>query len=237
MISEISPSAFSLGDSTVGETGELDAPGLHHQRASDLQIAGELEHGAAVKDRAPRLRRGKTDAPGHPEAFVDASERLGGDKTTDHALAVIGLEAVDPHIVEWQPVPNRQQLAGDDMKAALGKFRDAGAFGIPKGGKFFDGGLAPVRALEIVERENVTRHWPDQARARLDAAVIVHQAGGGDLTAARCDCSLISSRPPGARAASSASARGRGRLRSLRSTGSSVFRRRPRHGCAPSAVR
>ena len=181
MISEISPSAFSLGDSTVGETGELDAPGLHHQRASDLQIAGELEHGAAVKDRAPRLRRGKTDAPGHPEAFVDASERLGGDKTTDHALAVIGLEAVDAHVLGRQPVTDRQQEAGDDVKAALGEFRDAGTFGFPQRRKFPLWRLAPVRTGEVVEADRLPRHGPDQARARLDAAVIVHQAGSGDL--------------------------------------------------------
>jgi len=218
MISEISPSAFSLGDSTVGETGELDAPGLHHQRASDLQIAGELEHGAAVKDRAPRLRRGKTDAPGHPEAFVDASERLGGDKTTDHALAVIGLEAVDAHVLGRQPVPDRQQEAGDDVKAALGELRNAGTFGFPQRRKFRCGASRQcewAKWSRLTVSRAIGRTRRVRGSTRPSSCI---RLAAGTCTAARCDCSLISSRPPAARAASSASARGNGRLRSLRST-------------------
>ena len=46
---------LQLADGAVGEAGELDAMRAHHQRAADLQIAGEIEHGAAVDDGGPGL--------------------------------------------------------------------------------------------------------------------------------------------------------------------------------------
>ena len=102
------------------------------------------------------LQASSGERPGAPvdaEAFVDAGERLGRDEAADHALAVIGLEAVDAHVLGRQPVPDRQQQAGDDVKGALGEFRDAGAFGFPQRREAFARGLAPVRAVELVERE------------------------------------------------------------------------------------
>ena len=48
--------------------------------------------------------RGSVDA----EALIDAVERLGRHQATDHALAVVGLEAVDAHILRRQPIPDRQ---------------------------------------------------------------------------------------------------------------------------------
>jgi hypothetical protein len=36
--------------------GELDAPGIHHERAADLQPARKIERGAAIEHGAPGFR-------------------------------------------------------------------------------------------------------------------------------------------------------------------------------------
>jgi hypothetical protein len=72
----------------------------------------------------------------------------GSDETADHALAVICLEAIDARVLSRQPVPDRQQEAGDDVKAALGEFRHLGAFGFPQRCKFRRRDLPPVRVLD-----------------------------------------------------------------------------------------
>ena len=59
MISEMRPSAFSCGDGAVRIAGELDAVGVHHERAADLQPAGKIERGAAIEDGAPGFRMAK----------------------------------------------------------------------------------------------------------------------------------------------------------------------------------
>ena len=48
---------LQLRNGTVGIAGELDAIRVHHQRAADLQIAGEIEDGAAIEHGAPGFRR------------------------------------------------------------------------------------------------------------------------------------------------------------------------------------
>ena len=77
--------------------------------------------------------------------------------------------------------------------------------------------LRQWECVELVERDRLARHRPDEPRARFDPPVIVHQADAGTWTAARCDCSLISRRPRG-RAGGERLGEGSGRLRSLRST-------------------
>ena len=69
---------LELRHGAVGKAGELDAMRAHHQRAADLQSAGEIEHGAALDDGAPglvdakgrvrRRRRGLIDAVRAPRA-------------------------------------------------------------------------------------------------------------------------------------------------------------------------
>ena len=113
--------------------------------------------------------------------MIDAVEGLRGDEAADHALAVFRLEAVDPHILGRQPVPDRQQQAGDDVKRALGEFRNLRTFGFPHRREFFGGGFAPVRALEMVD-VRVSRVMGRIRRVRASTrAVIVHQAGSRDL--------------------------------------------------------
>ena len=55
MISETRPSAFNCGTAPSEKPVELDAMHAHHHGAADLHSTGEIEHGAALDDRAPGL--------------------------------------------------------------------------------------------------------------------------------------------------------------------------------------
>ena len=146
-----------------------------------MEIAGEIEDGAAIDHGVPGFWRRKPGCAVDAERLIERGKRFRRDQAADHALAVIGLEAVHPHVGVRQPVPDRQQQAGDDVKAALGEFRNRGAFGFPQFRKFFACGRAPVRVLEAFDAERLAAHWPDQPGADFDVAVVVHQAGGMDL--------------------------------------------------------
>ena len=98
MISEMRPSAFSCGTAPSEIAGQLDAVCVHHQRAADLQPAGEIEHGAAIEHGAPGFVTGKGRGAVDAEGLIERSERFGRDEAADDALAVIGLEAVDAHV-------------------------------------------------------------------------------------------------------------------------------------------
>ena len=89
---------LQLRHGAVGIAGELDAMRVHHQRAADLQIAGEIEHGAAIDDGAPGFVRRKAGGAVDAERLIERCERFGRDEAADDALAVIGLEAVDAHV-------------------------------------------------------------------------------------------------------------------------------------------
>ena len=51
------PKRLQLRHRAIGVAGELDAVGVHHQRAADLEIAGKIERCAALDDGAPGFRR------------------------------------------------------------------------------------------------------------------------------------------------------------------------------------
>jgi hypothetical protein len=143
--------------STVRISGQLDAPVIHHAGAADLHLAGKIEDGAAIDDGAPGFVGCQDRSAADAETMMETVERLGRDEATDHACAVVGFEAVDTHIVSRQPIPDRQQQASDDVKAAFGEFRDLGAFGVSQGREFIARRLAPVRMLEVVDGDHFAR--------------------------------------------------------------------------------
>ena len=132
MISETRPSDFRMptvppSEKPVSSTRVC----AHAQRAPQLQSAGEIDHRAAVEHGAPGFRSGEGRGLG-AERLIEPAQFLGRDEPADDALALVGLEAVDAHVARRQPVPDRQQQAGDDVELAVGEFRHLRAFGLPQ---------------------------------------------------------------------------------------------------------
>ena len=217
MISEVRPSAFNCGTAPSEKPVSSTRCALMTSEPADLQIAGEIEHGTAIEDGAPGLVSGEVWHTVDAEALIDAVERLGRHEAADHAFAIIGLEAVDAHVLGRQPVPDRQQQAGDDVKGALGEFRDAGAFRFPQRRESVPCGRAPVRASEPLDADRLAAHRPDQTGADFDVAVVVHQAGGLHLHGGALGLLVDQETATWARRAS-ASTRGRGGCGRLRRT-------------------
>ena len=146
------------------------------------------------------LQASSGERPGAPvdaEALVDAVERLGRDEAADDALAVIGLEAVDPHVLGRQPVPDRQQQAGDDVERALGEFRDAWRIRLPTAAR--NRSRVAARQCERANSSSVTVSRAIGRIRRVRASMLPSSCirlAAGTCTAARCDCSLISNRAP-----------------------------------------
>ena len=59
---------LQLRHSAIGIAGELDAMRAHHQGAADLQIAGEIEDGAAIEHGAPGFEMESPGALSTPKA-------------------------------------------------------------------------------------------------------------------------------------------------------------------------
>ena len=57
MISETRPRALRCGTAPSEKPVKLDAVRAHDHGAANLEIGGEIEHGAAIDDCTPRIRR------------------------------------------------------------------------------------------------------------------------------------------------------------------------------------
>ena len=164
---------------------------------------------------------------------------LGRDKAADDALAIIGLEAVDAHVLGRQPVPDRQQQAGDDVEARCRRIPAPRRSRPPTArANCAAVGLAPMRAAKSSERRVVAR--PSAAPggcARCTSPSSSIRLDAGTCTAARMRL-LVDQQPCAGRLArASASARGRAGCGRGARPGSSASRRRSRHGYRPCAVR
>ena len=74
-----------------------------------------------------------------------------------------------------QPLPDRQQEAGDDVQRAVGEFRQRRELRFPSLGELGPVGFAPLRLRQIGDGNRGTLHRAEQADAALDRAVIHHQ--------------------------------------------------------------
>ena len=99
----------------------------------------------------------------------------GRDLAADDALAGIGLKPIDARRLVRQPLPDRQEQAGDDMDRAVGELGHLGELGLPGGGEAFAVGFRPVAFRHHLQRKAVMLHRPDQPHAPLDLAVIEHE--------------------------------------------------------------
>ncbi len=92
---------FQLRYGAVREAGELDATCAHHGATPDLQAAGEIKHGTPFVDGGAthHQRRGGPSRPALARLDAEAFHKPGrapraNHETADHALAVLGLKAV-----------------------------------------------------------------------------------------------------------------------------------------------
>ena len=172
MISEIRPIAFnrSTMPSVKPESSMRNSPITLTRRSSSpsckLQDRASVEHGSEGVVWAERRRLAV-------DGLRDPGRR---DQATDDALAIVGLQPVDAHGLVRQPLPDRQQQAGDDVELAVGELRHCGDLGLPGAGEVGPIGFLPMRVRQIAERNRRTLHRPEQADAPFDRAVIEHQA-------------------------------------------------------------
>ena len=175
-------------DHAVGEAGQFDAQALMTAGAAQLQPAVEFEDGAAVLQGGPGI--------GGAERGRVACDRLGDPgrrhEASDHALAVIGLEAVDAASLAGQPLPDRQQQAGHDMHAAFGEFWNVREFGIPGGRESRRDRLPAIGSRPAPRAAMAGRSIGRSRRTRRSTEPSSSiRLGAGTCTAARPDCALI----------------------------------------------
>ena len=212
----------------------------HRRNSQWLDAMRAHRRGAATRDRRRdrgrrRDRARRLQASGdESQCAVDAEHLISGASASGvissrRARRHRSRSGDHPHVGVQQPVPDRQQQAGDDVKL-LGEFRNRGAFSFPQFREFFACGLAPVRVLEAFDAERLAAHWPDQPGADFDVAIWWRRLAASICTAARCICSLMSRQPPCARMAR-ASASGNGGCGPCAIPGNSVSGRGVRHKC------
>lgn len=105
----------------------------------------------------------------------------GRNPAADDALTVIGLEPVDAGFVLGELLPDRQEKARHDMQRGFRELRHLGQFRRPSCGKGRAVRLKPVGVLHDLGRHGTGLGRADQSQARLDGAIIQHQAGRGHL--------------------------------------------------------
>ncbi len=155
----------------VGEARQLDAVGAHNTHPPKLQILGEIEDGAAVRQGGESIlsrQRRRTRRQG-------ARDPGGRDTPANDALPRIGLEPIDPRRLVRQSLPDRQQQAGDDVDGAVGELRYVGKLGPPSDGEGIAVGLDPMALRHHFQRGMVLLHRPDEPHAPLDLAIVEHQ--------------------------------------------------------------
>ena len=176
MISLMQPSAFSRS------TAPSEKP-ISSTRGAPMTLARRTCSPSArwrVADpstTAPHASSGRERGRAlDAEVAADPVQGRGRDQAADDALAVIGLQAVDPAGLVRQAGPDRQQQAGDDVERALRVRRHRGELSFPDVGERPCVGLPPLRARQRRFAQCQAINRTDQAHAALHLAVVEHQA-------------------------------------------------------------
>ena len=162
----------------VGEARQFDAPGAHDAAAAKLETLGQVEDGPAVQQRREGLLRRQR---------CDARRRgVGGpgrrDAAADDALALVGLQPIDARRLVRQPLPDRQQQAGDHVQIVLSENSGTSASSAVQAAAKASRSASTQRVSPMASQRHVLAfHRPDQADAPLDLAIVEHDAGGRDL--------------------------------------------------------
>ena len=159
------------------EAGELDPVHAHDAGPVQLHPLGQPHDGLALQNEGMDLRRREL----RRVVRQRGRDPGGRDPAADDALAVIGLQPVDAGFVLGELLPDRQQQARHDVQRGFRELRHLGQFRGPGGGEGRAVGLEPVGVLHDLGRNRAGLGRADQPQARLDGAVVQHQAGGGHL--------------------------------------------------------
>jgi hypothetical protein len=161
----------------VGEARQFDAVDAHHTGAAKLHIPNKakdrralVQCGEGVHGR--QRRRSLIDGDGDPGRR---------DFSGDNALARVGLDTIDTARLARQPLPDRQQEAGDDVKRRLQEFREIGDFLLPGSRESPSIRLTPMRLLHRRGGKRRTLHRAHQTHPPFDVAIVGHHAPRGDL--------------------------------------------------------
>jgi hypothetical protein len=126
-----------------------------------------LQH--ALGDLPRRLR--DLEALG-AEALQGGLERRARDDTAQHALVLVGLQAVDLRLAA-EAVPDRQHGAGDQVERAVAELRRAGDLLVPQRPGVFGGQGLPVVLADPVAIDELIVGRRGQAHLAGDAPVLV----------------------------------------------------------------
>ena len=137
----------------------------------------------------------------------------GRDLAADDALASVGLEPIDPGRLVRQPLPDRQQQAGDDVDRAVGELRDLGDLRLPGRGEGLAIDFLPMALVHHPQRSMCCSIGRIRRTRRSISPSSSIRLGAGTCTAARPERPLTSSAARGSERWSSASSSVDGRLR------------------------
>src|SRR3954467_14576967 len=96
MISLMQAERLQPLDRSVGKAHHLDPKGAHDAGAAHLEPSREVEGRRSVDAPPPRLHGRERGRTLDPEIAADGIQGRGRDEAADDALALVGLQAVDP---------------------------------------------------------------------------------------------------------------------------------------------
>ena len=182
-------------DRAVGKAHQLDPRRAHDAGAAHLQPVREVEGCRSVDDRTPRLHGRERGRPLDAEVAADPVQGRGRDQAADDALAVVGLQPVDPAGLVRQARPDRQQQAGDDVERAVRERRHRGELRFPGFGERLarrpPATAVCASAVSLSVRRSIGRIRRTRRSTSPSSSI---RLGAGTCTAARPDWALTSRR-------------------------------------------
>ena len=193
MISEISPIAFrrSTMPSVKPQSSTRNEPITLARRRLSPSCSSRIVRPSRTADQA------SAGAMLTPSALTACATQAGETKPADDAFAGIGLQAIDPHGLVRQPLPDRQQQSGDDVKIAVRESGNLGEFPLPGLGKGGTVGLVPSACAPAPPTDRAVRSIGRSRRTRRSTSPSSSMTlGAGTCTAARPDCAFTSKSGP-----------------------------------------
>ena len=127
-----------------------------------------------------QLVGGEFGAAVEAERGAHVADFLGDQEPADQLLAVVGSEPADAEVLVGQPVPDRQEEAGDDPEAGFGVARERRDLVVPEPAPFRFGGALPMGGGECLGVDRLAVVRTHQPVALLYVAVVEDANRGGE---------------------------------------------------------